>query len=278
MTHRSGQASQGSGRRNTTAAPDPSRRTIVGRTLAIAALAPVLPGCGQGPLTNRASKDFNFRQTITADFEGQTITSSSVQNFYWRGWSTELASVSRTVYSVDGEGVVFDFGRGGVVVSTIIELAEPVREAARTPQWGLRPPLRRGWPVASFVAKDLIGPRGEDVSLANWWLPLADMTSSRDVELSLGQLPLLLWIRDRTNPASVEKLDVSNAQAGEPSIVSSTVSVTNDPMTRGVVSGYLPWVEEYRDTDRHLSGNYGAIKSPDVSDNILAQDVVGYFK
>lgn len=261
-----------------TAATDPSRRSIVGSTLAVASLAPVLTGCGISASPNKASKDFNFRHTITAEFEGQTLTSSSVQNFYWRGWSTELASVSRTVYSVNGEGVVFDSGPGGVVVSTIIELAEPVREAARTPQWGLRPPLRRGWPVASFLAEDLIGPRGEDVSLANWWLPLADMTSSRDVALTLEQLPLLLWIRDRTNPASVKKLDVSNAQAGEPRIISSTVSVTSDPITKGVVSGYLPWVDEYRKTDRHLSGNYGAIKSPDVSDNILAQDIVGYFQ
>jgi hypothetical protein len=256
--------------------PSPSRRRLLGGVAAMSALGSSLTGCKLAGSVRKPPKNFNFRLTITAEMGGQTKTASTVQNFAWRGWSTQLASMNSLVYRSDGEGAVLDFGSDGVVVSTVIRLFDSVSETNRTAVWGLRPPMTREWPAANYLATALLGERPDDIEVANWWLPLADLATSRDVDLELKDLQLVLWFKDHLIPAGVARVDVDAPPPGTPRLISATISITQDPLTQGQVATALPWIDDYYQRGLDLGGNPGIMTTPAITDAVIAADILGY--
>lgn len=231
---------------------NPHRRALIaGSAAALSGF--LLSGCEREAGVGLKPADFNFRLSLTMDFDGVRIVGSSVQKYLWRGWSSELASTNRTVTEMVGEGAVADFGDRGVVVSTFFQLEPPDFRREPSPHWGRRRPLTTGWPVADVLGKALLPPIRPDQSTANWWLPLSGMATSRPVDVPFETLPLVIWFPDRTAAGSVRRIDVGSVGEG-PRIVEATVAITTDTLTDGRVEAALPWFASYLQDSLYLSG------------------------
>ena len=215
---------------------------------------------------------FNFRFVMTILIGGRTLETSSVQRFLWRGWSSELASTSRTVRQMAGEGAVINLGPDGVVVSTFVELSAGPSNGPGMEGWGGRYRQgQEGWLVAQLLAKELLPPKGPDQRPGNWWLPLTEMDSSPPISVPADMIPLVLWFPDPANPVSVRRV-MPNATNG-PALVGATVAVTRDPLTTGSVEAALPWIATYASERRRLSGDTGPMFDFTLANNISPQDI-----
>lgn len=230
-------------------AAKPTRRALIWGGAALSGLA----GCERLPGVGLKPASFNFRLSVTAELDGVRKVASSVQQFLWRGWSTDIATPNRTVTEMIGEGAVADFGDQGVVVSTFFQLEAADFRREPSPHWGRRRPATTGWPVARVLAQSLLPPIAPDQSEANWWLPLSTMSASAPVEVPREIIPLIVWFPDRATAQTVQRIDVDEAD-GAPTIIAATLALTQEPLTKGAVDAALPWFASYRDQSLYLSG------------------------
>lgn len=231
------------------AAAKPTRRVLILGGAALSGLA----GCERLPGARPSPASFNFVLSLTVELDGVRKVASSVQQFLWRGWSTDIAAPNRTVTEMVGEGAVADFGDQGVVVSTFFRLEAADFRREPSPYWGRRRPLTTGWPVARVLAQTLLPPIRPDQSEANWWLPLSTMGASTEVEVPREVVPLIVWFPDRATAQSVRRIDMDEPGGG-PEVIAATVALTRDPLTNGSVDAALPWFASYRHQSLYLSG------------------------
>ncbi len=94
--------------------------------------------------------------------------------------------------------------------------------------------------------------------------------------LSPDRYPLLVAFDDINDPASVKRVDPANLAATfGPGyrLQSITMSITDEPVTKGKVEAVLGWICDYKAKRLRLSGKSGPISDNELANNIGSGDI-----
>ena len=208
------------------------------------------------------SVNIHYKLTLTVDDNGKQYTSSSVVEVF-RQDTTKVFGGSFGGYGGEykGEAVAVDLGEKGVLFC----LLKGVEGSA-----GVDYPLyivMHAFPEHFEEFRNVTG-----VSVVDAMRKLDSIRPRPKTNMPFEKLPMLVRFRDINDPETVELVDPNDLEksfGNGVKLVSATMEITDEPVTKGVEK-WLPWLWEYRnklfdgntimtgDAKNRLANNLGA--------------------
>jgi hypothetical protein len=170
---------------------------------------------------------------------GAVADASGVQQFRSRRSVPALGSMDSGAVGIKGEAIPIRIARHGLLVLTLAEA--PTRPAA----FGHR------WPVDS-IAQDAFG-RGFRVQA------FVGLGATRPI--SVNELPLVVYFPNPAAPSSVAPWSPTLGV----NILAAKLRLTRAPITKGVITRALPWLDRYIRDGLYLDGEEAQSALPDRS-------------
>jgi hypothetical protein len=177
------------------------------------------------------SETIRYRLTLEVEIDGKPVAGSGVIQVKQFDTAAVLRSTGGAGAEVNGEAIILDLGRRGLVFGLLRGATLGLSE-----EWGPRSLLLR---VFGDVFGSETGP-----------LPRIRILQRERPrrELPPTYLPMLVHFRDVNDPKSIEQLDPTNFGATlGPGIVlrRAMIEITDDPITTGI-EARLPWLSGLR--------------------------------
>lgn len=172
--------------------------------------------------------DYSYRYRLTVEIEsgGQTFSGSSVIEVTWHG-QPDIPDAGSYRPTLGGQAVVVDLPNNAIVVATLINGE------------GYGPPYE---PFGPWGALWLV-PRAfhirTEVAALKDWSPTAGQRPLAD-----DNLPLLLWLPNRDDPKSAQKIMPSAIPPQPPPTprwIRASVEITQDPIAVDI-GEKIPWI------------------------------------
>ena len=177
-----------------------------------------------------------YRLTVDVDVDGKLVSGSSVREV--RFWRQVIVFSAPYSFSLDGEAVVVDLGKRGILFATTNgnDNSFSTDEAKLMPERVFRQALK--------LPQNFDRSKGGD-SRVELWRQLSQIRHCTDV--IRDEWPMLVRFGDLKVPASVERVDPSNLAASfgpGVSLRAITICIVDEPASR-IVEQFLPWIINY---------------------------------
>ena len=184
------------------------------------------------------SATIRYKLTLTVDDNGKQYTGSSVVEVSRQDTTKIFSGIGGYGGSYKGEAVAVDMGEKGVLFALL--KGDPTR------------PESSGFSEPLFIALRAFTKSGnviDDMRHLNQNKPKTN--------LDFNLLPMLVRFRDINDPKTVELVDPNDLEktfGADVKLVSATLEITDEGVTRGWVRKYLSWFDKWQKHGGNIMG------------------------